>query len=44
MEAYFDYLRPAFRLVIDRDDARRPGFSAYYTPDAPLTPDRLPPG
>jgi hypothetical protein len=41
---YFDYLRPAFRLVIDRDDDRRRGYGEYYTVADPLTPDRLPPG
>ena len=41
---YFDYLRPAFRLVIDRDDARRRGYGEYYPTSNPLTPDRLPPG
>ena len=40
---YFDYLRPAFRLVIDRDDARRRGYGEYYTAANPLTIDRLPP-
>ncbi len=39
---YFDYLRPAFRLVIDRDDPRAGGYGEYYTPGNPLTPDRLP--
>lgn len=39
---YFDYLRPAFRLVIDRDDARRRGYGEYYSAANPLAPDRLP--
>lgn len=41
---YFDYLRPAFRLVIDRDDSRRRGYGEYYTASNPLAPERLPQG
>jgi hypothetical protein len=41
---YFDYLAPAFRLVVDRDDTRRHGYGEFYTASAnPLTLERMMP-
>lgn len=41
---YVDYLAPAFRLVVDRDDTRRQGHGEYYTASTnPLTPERMMP-
>lgn len=30
-DRFFNYVRPAFRLVLDRDDTRREGYGEYYT-------------
>lgn len=40
---YFNYLAPAYKLVIDRDDTRQRGYGAYYTSANPLTVEKLMP-
>lgn len=41
---YFDYLGPAFRLVLDRDDTRRHPYGEYYTASKnPMSPKKLVP-
>ena len=43
-DRYFNLLAPAYRLVIDRDDARRAGYGEYYTATKhPLTLNALMP-
>lgn len=41
---YFDYLRPAYRLILDRDDTRRQRYGEFYTASSnPLTTEKLMP-
>lgn len=43
-DRFFNYLRPAFRLVLDRDDMRREGYGEYYTASKnPLTLEKMMP-
>jgi hypothetical protein len=43
-DRYFNLLAPAYRLIIDRDDARRAGYGEYYTATKhPLTLNALMP-
>lgn len=43
-DRYFEYLRPAFRLIVDRDDDRKRGYGEYYNASSnPLTLERLMP-
>jgi hypothetical protein len=43
-DRFFNYLGPAFRLVLDRDDTRRGGYGEYYTASKnPLTLEKMMP-
>jgi uncharacterized protein DUF3800 len=43
-DRFFNYLRDAFRLVLDRDDMRREGYGEYYTASKnPLTLEKMMP-
>ncbi len=43
-DRFFNYVRPAFRLVLDRDDTRRAGYGEYYNASKnPLTIEKMMP-
>lgn len=40
---FFNFIAPAFRLILDRDDTRERPYGEYYTSKRPLTPEAMMP-